>query len=125
VIHFDRGNNFEVKLGDPGLPREYTDQDVPWIPIEDYDDLDNSRTNLKADIWAYSTTLWEIFSRGISPCIMQNPIDFFRRGDRLPKPKECESLPRIYEIMKLGWEDEPERRFAPQTIFSPLLEISE
>ncbi|KAG5674979.1 hypothetical protein PVAND_004921 [Polypedilum vanderplanki] len=128
VIKFDPGNSFEVKLGDPGLPRDLKVRDVPWIPIEDYDDLNNSRNNLKADIWAYATTLWEIFSRGESPFTelskVPNITEFFRRGDRLPKPKECELLPRIYEIMKSGWEVEPEKRFAPQTIFSPLLDIS-
>lgn len=125
VIHFDPGNLFEVKLGDPGLPRECTIHDVYWIPIEDYGDLNNSRNNLKADIWAYATTLWEIFSRGSSPynLNLNNPMEFFRRGDRLPKPKECETLPRIYEIMKSGWNAEPDHRFAPQTIFSPLLDI--
>lgn len=127
VIQFERDNTFEVKLADPGLPRDYTIHDVPWIPIEDYDDLKYSQKNLKADIWAYATTLWEIFSRGASPFTinMQNPIDYFKNGNRLPRPKECEALPRIYELMKSGWDPEPEKRFAPQTIFYRLSEISE
>jgi hypothetical protein len=34
------------------------------------------------------------------------------------------SLPRIYELMKSGWDADPERRFSPQRIFSGLLEAS-
>jgi Protein tyrosine and serine/threonine kinase len=64
---------------------------VPWIPIEDYSDLNKCRSNLKGDIWAYATTLWEIFSRGASLIDMlgsEHIMDFFLRGDRPPKPPE-------------------------------------
>lgn len=106
---------------------EYTVNDVPWIPIEDYHNLNGCRNNLKADIWAYATTLWEIFSRGASPLSsiqMTDPIDFFSNGERLQKPIECATLPGIYELMKSGWDIDPERRFSPQKIFSRLVDAS-
>jgi hypothetical protein len=117
-----------VKLGDPGLPVDFTMNDLPWIPFEDFDDLNGSRKNLKADIYAYATTLWEVFSRGVSPLSAVNIHDikeFFLRGERLQKPVECATLPGIYELMKSGWDFDPERRFPPQKIFSRLLEASE
>ncbi|KAL7041532.1 hypothetical protein ACKWTF_000809 [Chironomus riparius] len=115
-------NDFFVKLGDPGLPYNYTEKDIPWIPIEDYENLNASRNNMKADIWAYATTLWEIFSRGITP-IVENPMEYFMSGRRLQKPTECNNLPRLYEhIMKSGWDQDADRRFSPQKIFTLLLE---
>lgn len=112
-----------VKLGDPGLPMDYTDEDVPWIAIEDYKDLSASRKNLKSDIWAYATTLWEIFSRG-AVLNLHEPKQFFIRGERLPKPKECAMLPGIHDLMLTGWDVDPERRFSPQRIFSRILAAS-
>lgn len=113
-----------MKLGDPGVPTEYSTKDVPWIAIEDYDDFRASRKNLKGDIWAYATTLWEIFSRG-APLNLHNPVQFFRSGERPSKPPECATLPNIYVLMKQGWDVDPEKRFSPQKIFSWLLEASE
>lgn len=96
---------------------------MPWIAIEDYNDLKASRKNLKGDIWAYATTLWEIFSRG-AQLNLANPMQFFSSGDRPSRPNECATLPGIYDLMKLGWDIDPEKRFSPQKIFSRLLEAS-
>lgn len=124
VMHFEPNSQLVVKLGDPGLPLDITTQDVPWIPIEDYDDLSHSRKNLKGDIWAYATTLWEIFSRG-AQLNLQNPVQFFRDGERPPKPADCAMLPGIHDLMIRGWDEDPDKRFSPQKIFSRLLEASE
>lgn len=125
MTHFiPENNDFIVKLGDPGLPYDFTEKDVPWIPIEDYENLNGSRNNMKADIWAYATTLWEIFSRGVTP-VVENPIEYFSAGNRLQKPPECNTLHGIYEhIMKSGWEPDSDRRFSPQKIFTLLLDYS-
>lgn len=124
VTQFEPNNQLVVKLGDPGVPLDYAVFDVPWIAIEDYEDFSASRRNLKGDIWAYATTLWEIFSRGALLNI-SNPVQFFTSGERPPKPSDCATLPKIYELMKRGWDVDPERRFSPQKIFSSLLEASE
>lgn len=123
VTQFSPDRQFIVKLGDPGLNTNFSINDVPWIPIENYDDLSASRNNLKADIWAYATTLWEIFSHGAQPNI-QNAMQFFASGQRLAKPANCSTLPGIYDLMLRGWDVDPERRFSPQKIFTRLLEAS-
>jgi Janus kinase 2 len=126
VIEFIPNERFLVKLGDPGLPVELTENDVPWIAIECYDDLSSCRDNLKSDIWSYATTIWEIFSRGASMAQFHNnrPMQFFSSGRRLPKPAECAEFHGIYELMLKGWDIDPDRRFPPQTIFSCLLSAS-
>lgn len=118
-------NDFVVKLGDPGLPYSYTERDVPWIPVEDYENLNASRNNMKADIWAYATTLWEIFSRGATP-LVENPIEFFSNGNRLPRPNECVGqVAGMYDkIMMKGWDAEADKRFSPQKIFTLLIHFS-
>lgn len=40
----------------------------PWIPVENCRKLENP-TDLKSDLFAYATTLWEIFSRGRVPIL--------------------------------------------------------
>lgn len=40
---------------------------IPWIPYEYHHSLENARLDFKAEVWAYATTLWEIFSRGRAP----------------------------------------------------------
>jgi Janus kinase 2 len=113
-----------VKLGDPGVPLDLTVQDVPWIAIEDYEDLSGSRKNLKGDIWAYATTLWEIFSRGAILNLL-NPMEFFKNGHRPPRPVECATLPGIYSLMMSGWDEDPYKRFSAQTIFKRLRDAGE
>lgn len=96
---------------------------IPWIPIENYDNFEASQKNLKADIWAYATTLWEIFSRG-EQLKIPNAMEHFLSGDRPSKPHECYSINGMHEIMLVGWNADPEKRFSPQNIFSTLLSAS-
>lgn len=102
---------------------DFSAHDVPWIAIEDYADMSASRRNLKGDIWAYATTLWEIFSRG-AQLNLANPMQFFTSGERPAKPLDCTMLPGVYDLMIRGWDVDPEKRFSPQKIFSRLLEAS-
>lgn len=39
----------------------------PWIPFEYHNNMDAARNDYKAEMWAYATTLWEIFSGGHIP----------------------------------------------------------
>lgn len=78
---------------------------------------------MKADIWAYATTIWEIFSRG-EKLKIPNPMEYFLSGDRPRRPYECYSINGMYEIMDVGWNADPEKRFSPQNIFSTLLSAS-
>lgn len=100
---------------------------MPWIPIEDYGNLNDCRRNQKADIWAYATTLWQIFSRGTSPLDVlghTDIINYFRSGNRLSKPLECLVLPAIHNLMMLGWDNDPDRRPLTQIICSILVDAS-
>lgn len=127
VTKYSQDRELIVKLGDPGIPTDYNINDVPWIPIEHYENLNESRKNLKADIWAYATTLWEIFSRGTSPLAVLNHGDImshFRTGNRLSKPLECNVLPAIHSLMTLGWDNDPDRRPQPQIICATLVDAS-
>lgn len=40
---------------------------IPWIPYEYHNNLEQAKLDFKAEVWAYATTVWEIFSRGRSP----------------------------------------------------------
>lgn len=42
---------------------------IPWIPVEYISQLAQAKEDYKAEIWAFSTTLWEIFSHGIKPTV--------------------------------------------------------
>lgn len=42
---------------------------IPWIPVEYINRLDQAKEDYKAEIWAFSTTLWEIFSHGVKPTV--------------------------------------------------------
>ncbi|XP_059614533.1 tyrosine-protein kinase hopscotch [Phlebotomus argentipes] len=105
-----------VRLGDPGFQTTLTYKDIPWIPQEHHNSLELSRFDMKADIWACATTMWEIFSQGDSPmsCLkcfqLQKP----------PKPPKPECCPKeMYDIMCQGWLD-IDSRFKPQSIVQQL-----
>ena len=38
-----------------------------WVPVEYFDQLQAVAYSSAADVWAYGTTLWEIFSYGRTP----------------------------------------------------------
>lgn len=98
---------------------------MPWIPIEYFYDLESARKDLKADIWAYATTLWEIFNRGTPIRRIENPVQFFSNGQRLKPPMECNNCREVYEIMREGWDEDPDKRFSSQFILSRLSFASE
>ncbi|XP_070150583.1 tyrosine-protein kinase hopscotch [Polyergus mexicanus] len=121
-VHEHTDNRLTVKLGDPGL-FTYTETDLPWIPPEFYTDLASAKKNLQADIWALATTIWEIFSKGISITTYTN-IDivkkFHKDGKYLPQPANC---PReIYALLKECWSEKNTRK-QPQAIARDMNQI--
>jgi hypothetical protein len=40
---------------------------IHWIPTECYSNFDHARGSVAADVWAFGTTLWEIFAYGECP----------------------------------------------------------
>lgn len=35
---------------------------VHWIPVECYSNLEIAKCSTQADVWAFATTLWQIFT---------------------------------------------------------------
>ncbi|XP_063698836.1 tyrosine-protein kinase hopscotch isoform X2 [Culicoides brevitarsis] len=119
VKSYDKNSSLIVKLGDPGLPRLYDISDMPWIPVEHYQNLEKAKTDVKTDVWAFATTIWEIFSHGADINI-PNPVQFFANGSRLSPPEECRDRKEIWDIMKEGWDEDPDKRFSTQFVLSRL-----
>lgn len=44
---------------------------LPWIPFEYHNKMEDAKRDFKAEVWAYATTMWEIFSRGKSPTLQE------------------------------------------------------
>jgi Janus kinase 2 len=127
VAKFGPPNYLVVKLGDPGFARPLTKGDIPWIPVEYFDHLEGAKKEMKAEIWAAATTMWEIFSRGARIDWIQRPKEYFAHGIRLPPPEELKANNQedLYGIMREGWDADPDKRFSPQLIFARLIGASE
>ncbi|XP_072942901.1 tyrosine-protein kinase hopscotch [Epargyreus clarus] len=101
-----------VKLAGPSL-RPYTQDDVHWIPVEFYSDMNLAKRSVLGDIWAFATTLWEIFSYGQSPNDT-NPVltaRSYTMGERLLRPARCPG--EIWALARACWQPDPPR---PQEI---------
>lgn len=86
---------------------------VPWIPQEYHSNLEYAKKDLKAEIYAYATTVWEIFSLGKKPV-----------GHIQAKKSTNDFGLEICEIIREGWSSDPDKRFSPQNIFTKLLQAS-
>lgn len=40
---------------------------IPWIPVECYKSYASATKSTAADVWAFGTTVWQIFSFGQLP----------------------------------------------------------
>uniref|UniRef100_A0A182QBQ8 Non-specific protein-tyrosine kinase n=1 Tax=Anopheles farauti TaxID=69004 RepID=A0A182QBQ8_9DIPT len=128
VTHYDDGEQrVTAKLGDPGMngQRLLTKHDLLWIPYE-YQDLSETNVALlrqdpATDVWACTSTLWEIFSRGIKMHVYK-PAEFLpsRKWLQTMVP-ELKDSKQIYECLSCGWHTDPDKRIAPQTIVGLLV----
>ena len=104
-------SSLKVKLSDP-LSTPDMRREAPWIAPE-------IRTNgLKAsspasDVWAFGTTLWEIFSYGQKPD--------FEDVNELLQPLGCQE--DVWELIKECWIANSEERKQPQSIVRDLSQI--
>jgi len=116
--------SFVVKLTDPGIHKCYTNHDLYWIPTEFYNTIELARKSPQADIWAFSSTLWELFNYGIILPEVQNVELFkkkFEKNIRMPKPDCCTD--DIYHIMTDCWDSDPFIRKKPQATLRDLRQI--
>ncbi|XP_026815515.1 tyrosine-protein kinase hopscotch [Rhopalosiphum maidis] len=117
-------NSFIVKLTDPGIHKCYTNYDLYWIPTEFYNTMELARKSPQADIWAFSSTLWELFNYGFILPDVQN-VEFFKKkfekNIRMPKPECCTD--DIYHIMTDCWDSDPFIRKKPQATLRDLRQI--
>lgn len=116
VHKFNSPNLLVVKLGDPGFEQEYTKEDLPWIPPECMKNIESAKTSLKAEIFAYGTTLWEIFNFGCRPHEYLLPKNKNKRNI-IPKHAPLS----IVDVIMDAWNPDPDHRFTPQNIFSTLI----
>lgn len=111
VVKFQSPKTLVVKLADPGFNRHYKEEDKPWIPFEYHDNLEGSKADPYAELWAFATTVWEIFSRGRA--LDKVRVDklrenYSRFGGILPLPsKDCPT--QIFATILEGWSRDPEK----------------
>ncbi|KDR06554.1 Tyrosine-protein kinase hopscotch [Zootermopsis nevadensis] len=116
-------NTFLVRLADPGL-HLYTEYDIHWIPSECYSNFEYARHSVAADVWAFGTTLWEIFMYGECPpktSDMKSVKKYYQSNRKLPLPSSCPV--DIYTLMKECWDLDPYRRKKPQAIMRDVNQI--
>lgn len=125
-----------VKIADFGLA-QFTDSTGYYLhstnsralPIKWYapEAIEKHRFSHKSDVWSYGVTLYEMFTFGESPNLVQNPdvtadqiLQLLNDGKRLERPKFCTQI--IYnEMMSICWNIKPNHRPS----FSKLLERAE
>lgn len=91
--------------------------------MECYSCLDRAKHSSLADVWAFATTLYEIFSYGES-INLKTTMDlkhFYASKNLLPKPQHCPK--EIYDVMKDCWELDPYKRKLPQAITRDINQI--
>ncbi|KAG6456774.1 hypothetical protein O3G_MSEX009942 [Manduca sexta] len=106
------GERIQVKLSGPTL-RHYTHTDVHWMPVEFFSDMNLAKRSVIGDIWAFATTLWEVFSYGQSPT-ETNPVltaRSYEMGARLLSPARCPG--EVWALVTQCWQPDPLR---PQEI---------
>ncbi|XP_067143590.1 tyrosine-protein kinase JAK2-like [Centruroides vittatus] len=116
-------NSFKVKLADPGIV-VYNDEDMHWIPPECYSDFSQAAKSLAADVWAFGTTLWEIFSFGEIPFKDKktNEIkELYLQGHHPPYPTDIHS--DIGKLMNECWTFDLDNRKKAQAIMRDINQI--
>ncbi|XP_042221339.1 tyrosine-protein kinase hopscotch-like [Homarus americanus] len=121
IEHTDQ--TFKVKLGDPGLVR-YDQRDLHWIPREHHFQPPLALADTTTDIWAFSTTVWQIFSMGEIPlpgADMEEVRKLYATGRLLPRPDPCPQ--DLYKVMLRCWSPDPQARRQPQAIMRDVNQI--
>ncbi|GFS90101.1 tyrosine-protein kinase hopscotch [Nephila pilipes] len=121
AVHND--SSFKVKLTDPGLI-SYTDADIHWIPPECYNDYSQASKSCLADVFAFGTTLWQIFSSGSKPLAGlsgKQAKEFYMNGNSLTFLPSC--LKEIVKLAEECWLHDQDNRKQPQSIVRDVNQI--
>jgi hypothetical protein len=74
-----------------------------------------------ADLWAFGTTLWEIFSYGQHPLeVLRGPAEEVS-VNQLPLPQNCYGL--VHKTIKRCWNRDPFARGVPQDLLRNLFQV--
>lgn len=114
------GDNNCVKIADFGLARviedsEYTARQGAKFPVKwtAPEAVLYGKFTIKSDVWSYGILLMELVTYGQVPYPGMNNrevIEQVEHGYRMPKPNGVECPDSMYEIMRLCWEADPNRR---------------
>lgn len=100
---------------------------LAWIPFEYHNNLCTTKKSYDIDLWAFATTVWEIFARGKT--IGTVTSEFLRQnynncGGILPVPSD-DCPYEMTQVMMDGWSMEPEKNFNHMQIFQRLIFVKE
>ncbi|KAH7642997.1 tyrosine-protein kinase-like protein 3 [Dermatophagoides farinae] len=117
VSHFSKTSLF-IKLGDPiGFSCDFNQTiEQPWLPPEYFNDngfFYKKHTNY-SDVWAFGTTMWEIFHNGNKPLFNYMNIDQVNLC-AMPEP--------IRLLTKKCWDKDFCNRIPPSGVFRELVLI--
>ncbi|XP_034487752.1 tyrosine-protein kinase hopscotch [Drosophila innubila] len=114
----------DAKISDPGYPRPYKQSDSPWIPIKYFNNLEAAKQDSSTQLWAFATTIYEIFSRGQFALDRLKQLDLIqnraRDGGILKQLHKRLCPGEMYETIMDGWSDDPDKRFSHHVIFTRL-----
>ncbi|KAH8386967.1 hypothetical protein KR093_003757, partial [Drosophila rubida] len=114
----------DAKISDPGYPRPYKQSDSAWIPIKYYNHLEAAKQDSSTQLWAFATTIYEIFSRAQCAPDRMKQRDLIRNRSidgGILKPLHQRLCPaEMYNTIMDGWSDDPDKRFSHHDIFTRL-----
>lgn len=97
------GVSAQFKLGEPAVNNR--DLSIPFLPLEYMRDSKNAVNKPTSDIWAFATTVWQIFNEGVVPTTKlkdDDLIKMFEEGKRLP---QLEGMTEgLRDILRSCWD---------------------
>ena len=128
--------NYLVKIADFGMSRSMYESHyylvhghavlpIRWMATECF----YGKFSQKSDVWAFGTTMWEIFTlakeQPYSSMKDQEFVNDAVKGEgrtKLEKPQACP--PEVFEIMTKCWENDPSQRSTFEELFKMLSSLT-
>ncbi|RWS25234.1 tyrosine-protein kinase JAK2-like protein [Leptotrombidium deliense] len=106
LVYQYESNKLKVKLSDPLSDDLNRLSEGAWISPE-------SKKTIASDVWAFGTTVWEIFSYGSKPDS--------EKVSELNKPCECPT--EIWKVITDCWILDPDQRKRPRSIVADIHQL--